>query len=302
MIDLHVHTTMSDGTLSPAEVVRYARERRFRAIAVTDHDTVAGIGPAQIEAATCDLEIIPGVEISTQWPNGIMHILGYFVRPETPDLLACLAWLSNGRRERIPLILEKLRENGVHVTEQEVVAEARGGVLGRPHVANVMLRKGYVSSLQDAFDRYLKKGTPAYVVKTKLEPEKAIHAIAKAGGLPVLAHPYSLREEDRESLINVVTMLMGFGLRGIEAYYSKHTREQTETYLDIASRLGLTVTGGSDFHGANKPDVEMGVIPAVGFLSYEIVEKLKSALDRQPSAVNPGPEHDLVPPNGPVLL
>lgn len=190
MIDLHVHTTMSDGTLSPAEVVRYACGKGLKAIAVTDHDTVAGIGPAQSEGATSGLEVIAGVEISAEWATGIMHILGYFIRPDDSDLLARLAWLSKGRRERIPLILDKLRELGVHVTEQEVDKEAVGGVPGRPHVANIMVRKGYVSTLQDAFDRFLRKGAPAYVVKTKLKPEKAIHAITKAGGVPVLAHPY----------------------------------------------------------------------------------------------------------------
>jgi predicted metal-dependent phosphoesterase TrpH len=289
MIDLHVHTTMSDGTLSPAEVVRHAQARGLRAIAVTDHDTTAGIAPAQIEGAQNGLEVIPGVEISSQWPEGILHILGYFIRQDDPNLLACLSWLSNGRRERIPLILDKLRANGVNITEQDVDEETVGGVPGRPHVANVMVRKGYVHTLQDAFDRYLKKGAPAYVVKTKLDPEKAIQAIAKAGGLPVLAHPYSLRQSDATKLADIVSQLMAYGLRGIEAYYSKHTREQTDTYLAVASKFGLVVTGGSDFHGANKPDVEMGVIPAAGDLPYRIVENLKSAAKHQPLSAKMGP-------------
>jgi 3',5'-nucleoside bisphosphate phosphatase len=293
MIDLHVHTTMSDGTLSPEEVVGYALKRGLRAIAVTDHDTIAGIVPAQAAAANSNLEVIPGVEISTQWPSGIMHILGYFVRPEDPDLLACLAWLSRGRRERIPLILAKLRDNGVHITEQDVAEEAVGGVPGRPHVANVMLRKGHVNTRQDAFDRYLKKGAPAYVVKIKLEPEKAIQAIAKAGGVPVLAHPYSLRQDDPGRLSEIVNQLLTWGLRGIEAYYSQHTREQTETYLTLASSFGLTVTGGSDFHGANKPGVEMGVVPAAGCLPYRMVQDLKAAAEHQPLAARAGVVHDI---------
>jgi 3',5'-nucleoside bisphosphate phosphatase len=282
MIDLHVHTTMSDGTLSPAEVVWYARDRGLRAIAVTDHDTVAGIGPAQEEGATLGVEVVAGVEISAHWATGIMHILGYFVCPDDPDLLACLAWLSQGRRERIPLILAKLRDLDVHATVAEVEAEAVGGVPGRPHVANIMRRKGYVSTLQEAFDRYLRKGAPAYVVKTKLEPEKAIDAITKAGGLPVLAHPYSLREDRDGRLEKTVRLLMNYGLRGIEAYYSKHTLEQTRAYLDLAARLGLTVTGGSDFHGSNKPEVEIGVVPAIGTLPYTIVQNLKNASRNEP--------------------
>ncbi len=297
MIDLHVHTTMSDGTLSPAEVVRYARKRCLKAIAVTDHDTIAGIGPAQHEGTTTELEVIPGVEISADWAPGIMHILGYFIRPDDPGLLRRLAWLSKGRRERIPLILEKLNALGVHITEQEVDTEAVNGVPGRPHVANIMVRKGYVSTLQDAFDRYLKKGAPAYVVKTKLKPEKAILAISQAGGLAVLAHPYSLREDSSGRLEATVRGLKEYGLRGIEAYYSKHTLAQTRTYLDIASRLALIVTGGSDFHGSNKPEVEMGLIPAVGSLAYEILRNLKDAANHRPRGLS----HGLTPQNGTSL-
>ncbi len=298
MIDLHVHTTMSDGTLSPVEAVRYAREKGLKAIAITDHDTITGIGPAQNEGATNGLEVIAGVEISADWATGIMHILGYFVRPDDPALLARLEWLSNGRRERIPRILEKLCVLGVHVTAQEVDAESVGGVPGRPHVANILVRKGYVNTLQAAFDRYLRKGAPAYVVKTKLKPEQAIRAITEAGGLPVLAHPYSLREDGSGRLETTVKGLMKYGLRGIEAYYSKHTLAQTRAYLDIASRLGLAVTGGSDFHGANKPEVEMGLVPAVGRLGYEVVQNLKTALKHQAPTMNPGLTHELVPENG----
>jgi 3',5'-nucleoside bisphosphate phosphatase len=298
MIDLHVHTTMSDGTLSPAEVVRYARAKGLKAIAVTDHDTVAGIGPAQSEASLNGLEVIGGVEISAEWATGIMHILGYFIRPDDSDLLARLSWLSKGRRERIPLILAKLHDLGVHVIEQEVDKEAVGGVPGRPHVANIMVRKGYVSTLQDAFDRFLRKGAPAYVVKTKLKPESAVHAITRAGGVAVLAHPYSLGEDTSGSLEATVRGLMTYGLRGIEAYYSKHSLAQTTAYLDIASRLGLTVTGGSDFHGSNKPDVEMGVVPAVGRLAYEIVQNLKVASSHQAPPPKQSLTPDFTPENG----
>ena len=287
MIDLHVHTIISDGTLSPEQVARLAVERRLKAIAVTDHDTVAGIAPAREEGEQLGLEVVPGVEMSAQSEKGILHILGYFVRVDEPGLLMSLESLSRARRERIPKILSKLERRHVHIANEEVEHEAVGGVPGRPHVARIMLRKGYVRALQEAFELYLKKGASAYVEKAKLSPQEAIETILKAGGLPVLAHPYSLGEDDPQRLEAVVRGLMDYGLTGIEAYYSRHTRKQTTVFLRLASRLGLVVTGGSDFHGANKPGIELGVIPETGPLSYSILEGLKRARVRTPARPEP---------------
>lgn len=278
MIDLHVHTTMSDGTFSPEEVVRKAAETGIKAIAVTDHDTVAGVTRARAEGVTSGIEVVAGVEVSTHREHGILHILGYFVNCNDPELLCALEYLRNGRRERIPKIISKLRNCGVHVSEAEVYDSAAGGVPGRPHVATVLVRKHYVSTLQDAFDRYLRRGAPAYVDKAKLSPHRALSVITQAGGLPVLAHPYSLKEDDPNRLEKTIMDLMTNGLKGIEAYYPVHTPQQTRLYLRLASRFNLAVTGGTDFHGSNKPDIELGIFPGGDRLPYSILEDLQARL------------------------
>ena len=274
MIDLHVHTSMSDGTFSPQEVVRQAAAKGLRAIAITDHDTVNGVSLAQEEGRSNGVEVLSGVEISSQWHTGILHILGYFVNPLDGKLLSALEHLRQGRVERVPKIVSKLRDQDVFIRVEEVHEEAGGGVPGRPHVANVMLRQGAVRSLQEAFDLYLKKGASAYVEKVKLPPDEAIAVIVEAGGVAVIAHPYSLKVTDPISLEQTVRSLMEKGIRGIEAFYPRHTQEQTQMFLDVASRLGLVATGGTDFHGANKPTIKLGVIPGRGSLPYSILEDL----------------------------
>jgi 3',5'-nucleoside bisphosphate phosphatase len=280
MIDLHVHTTMSDGTFTPEEVVSLAARRSLKAIAITDHDTVAGVAPAQAEGERICVEVVPGVEISTQWPGGILHILGYFVRPDDPRLIESLGYLVEKREERVPQIVSLLRENGVWITDKEVERESAGGVPGRPHVARVMLHRGVVRSVQEAFDRYLKRGAPAYVEKVKLGPRTAIELITSAGGVPVMAHPYSLNAVTPKHLEDVLSELIQAGLMGIEAYYPRHSREQTVMYVELARKLGLATTGGTDFHGANKPDIKLGVIPGQPPLPYGLLQKLKERKDQ----------------------
>jgi len=279
MIDLHVHTTMSDGTFSPEEVVGQAARMGLRAIAITDHDTVAGVLPARREGLARGVEVIAGVEISSQWPTGILHVLGYFVDTDDAQLLGCLDYLKEGRVRRVPEIIAKLRQCGIDISVDDVDRAAAGGVPGRPHVAGVMVRKGVVTRLQEAFDRYLARGAPAYVRKVKVQPSEAVRVIAAAGGLPVLAHPHSLNENDRGRLSGILEELMRHGLRGIEAYCPKHTPERTRTYIELARELGLLVTGGSDFHGANKPEIELGTFPGTGRLPYSIVDDLKKGLN-----------------------
>jgi hypothetical protein len=276
MIDLHVHTTMSDGSFSPTEVVRLAVTKSLQAIAITDHDTVAGIGQAQAEGFRTGVEVISGVEMSVQWNPGIVHILGFFIRSDDPQLLESLSHLGKGRHDRIPKIVSKLSDCGVHISVEEVNRESGGGVPGRPHVAKVMVRKGIVSGIQEAFDLYLGKGAPAYVKKTKVTPGEAIRVIEKAGGLPVLAHPYSLEEQDPNRLREILQGFMRQGLEGIEVYCPKHTPEQTRVFLDLALELNLAVTGGTDFHGAGKPEVELGVFPGSGPLPYSILQEMKT--------------------------
>jgi 3',5'-nucleoside bisphosphate phosphatase len=294
MIDLHVHTTMSDGTLSPEEVVRLAAERNLRAIAITDHDTLEGIDAARAEGSRVGVEVVGGVEISAQWPHGILHILGYFVRQDDEVLRECLRQLIQGRLERVPKILSLLRAQNVDISHDEVTRQAVGGVPGRLHLAGIMLRKGHVKTLQEAFDRYLRKGAPAHVEKPKLPPVKAIELITEAGGVPVVAHPYSLNYDSAGGLERTLRDLRSVGLQGIEAYYPRHAREQTRLFLGLADKLDLVATGGSDFHGTNKPDVRLGIFPDPGPLPYTLLERLKarrsasSETDDAESAVSEG--------------
>jgi predicted metal-dependent phosphoesterase TrpH len=253
-----------------------ASAKGLRAIAVTDHDTVAGVVPAQGEGTVTGVEVLSGVEISALREDGILHILGYLVNPHHRGLLDALDYLQRGRRERVLKIVSKLNHQKVYVTVDEVNREAQGGVPGRPHVANVLVQKGNVTSLQEAFDRYLRKGAPAYVEKIKLHPGEAIRVIIEAGGVPVLAHPYSLRQDEMHLLDDTVRRLVDLGLQGIEAYYPRHTPGQTRAYIEVAAKYKLLITGGTDFHGTNKPKIELGTIPGFGPLPYEMVEQLKS--------------------------
>jgi predicted metal-dependent phosphoesterase TrpH len=275
MIDLHVHTSYSDGTLSPRELLRYAADRGIEALAVTDHDTVDGVAEALQEGNEVGVEVVPGVEISAQWESGILHILGYFVRTDHPELIETLAYLKKEREDRNTKILSRLRDLNVHISLDEVNSEAGCGVPGRPHIAGVMARKRYVSTLQEAFDRYLKRGASAYVQKAKLAPIDAMQLIIRADGLPVLAHPHSLGERDPSRLEEIVKGLADQGLQGIEVYYPKHTPDQTRTFLEVTRRFDLAVTGGTDFHGSNKPEIELGIIPGQGPLPSSLLLELK---------------------------
>ncbi len=258
MIDLHTHSTASDGTYSPSELVALAREVGLYALALTDHDTVEGLAEASAAAERLGVRLVPGVEISVKFEGpGHCHILGYFVDPASRVLRETLALLKKARSERNLRMVEKLQALGVEITLEEVVARAGGGEVGRPHFAPLLVEKGVVRSPEEAFERYLKKGAPAYVPKARLSPEEAFSAIFEAGGLPVLAHPVHLRLPPEE-LSGYVARLKAFGLSGIEAYYTDHTPEFTAFCLELARRYNLVPTGGSDFHGRNKPDIKLG--------------------------------------------
>jgi 3',5'-nucleoside bisphosphate phosphatase len=286
MIDLHVHTNLSDGTWSPEQVVRFAAQNGLRAIAITDHDTLAGVPRACEQGEKDGLEIVPGIELSTKWDKGIMHILGYWVRADHPDLLTSLDFLQQGRRERVPKILHRLDAQNIHLSQTEVDLEAQGGIPGRPHVGRVMVRKGFVSNLQEAFDMYLGKGRSAYVEKEVLAPEEAIHLLAQTAGICVLAHPYSLEETPAE-LRAILDSLKRYGLRGIEAYCPKHTLEETNIFLELARSLDLAVTGGTDFHGSNKPDIQIGVFPGIGALPYSLLADVKQRCSNFVASADP---------------
>lgn len=274
-IDLHLHTTYSDGSLPPAEVLELAQKAGVNALAITDHDIVDGI-PEAIEAGRrLGIEIIPGVEVSSRYRDTELHILGYFLDREDPLLLTRLARLRAGRHERNPRIVEKLNELGLALTYEEVKARAGSDSVGRPHIARVLMEKGYVKSAKEAFDRYLGEDKPAYVPRELPEPAEAMAWIREARGLAVLAHPTWVKES-AEGLFKLCETLKGEGLTGIEAHYSTHKPQQTTSYLHMAKRLDLLVTGGSDFHGLTKPEIEVGL----GRGGLTVPEKLLEPLRR----------------------
>lgn len=275
LIDLHVHTKASDGTMTPAEVVAHAMEKGLQAISITDHDTVDGVDEATIAGRKSGLEVVPGVEVSVDYHNGEMHILGYYLDVHNPELQKSLDLLLQYRDERNPRMVEKLRSLGFDITMDEVVEAAAGGVVGRPHFAAVMKKKGYVNSFDQAFDWYLGTGKAAYVKKERLTPREGIELIKAAGGIPVLAHPKYLKV-DNNRLYSLVTELKGYGLQGIEVFYTTHTPAETQLYLDVAAANSLLVTGGSDFHGKNKPDIEIGTGEGQLAVPYSVLKQLKA--------------------------
>lgn len=270
--------------MTPGEIVKLARGLGLKAIAMTDHDTVDGARSVLNERTPDDVHFISGVEISSIPPlpyvsKGSFHILGYGMRLDDPALNAALDRVKHARIERNPKIIKRLNESGFRISLEEVAAEAGGDVIGRPHMASILLKKGYVGSIKEAFDRYLATGKPAYVEKYKMPCHEAIEVLRTAGGLPVLAHPVSLGM-DLETLSNLLDPMIEMGLAGLEAYYSGHSRELTEQYLRLAQDKNLVVTGGSDFHGTFKADIALGSGKGdlrVPFSVYEnVINRLQS--------------------------
>ena len=278
MIDLHAHTTASDGSLSPRALVQRAAALDVRTLAVTDHDTVAGLPEAFAAGREFGVEIIAGVEFSAEYTPGTMHLLGYGFAPDAPGLLDVLAAGRRRRDERNPQVAAKLRALGFDLSLEEVEAVAAGGVVGRPHFAQVMMQKGYVASIDEAFTRFLNAGAPAHVKSERIAPAKAIAAVQQAGGVTILAHPYQLRASDEAALEAIVRSLRDAGLAGIEVYYSRHRPEQTRLYADLARRYDLLMTGGSDFHGTPKPDIELGRGCGDLHVPEEVLDTLKVRL------------------------
>lgn len=257
MIDLHTHSTFSDGTLTPSQLIDFAISSGITHLGLTDHDTVDGLEEAFKYAKNKEIKFIGGVEISAEFENKTMHILGYNVDYKNVLLNEKLKILRESRSERNPKIVKKLNEIGFDITYDEIEKEANGKVVGRPHFAMVLLKKGYVSSTQEAFDKYLAKGALCYVDKFRFEPEEAINVILQSGGLPVLAHPLSLKM-DYEGIRKVLKNLKDYGLEGVECFYRNHTEEDEYNLLKMAEELNLVVTGGSDFHGSNRPTIFIG--------------------------------------------
>jgi predicted metal-dependent phosphoesterase TrpH len=279
-VDLHLHTTASDGQMKPAEVVHYAASKGLQAIAVTDHDTIDGLDEALQTGFRIGVEVIPGVEISAEFSPGSMHLLGYCFDVGHPLLLERLAHLQTARAERNPQMIEKLNRLGVKVSYEEVLRASGGGQVGRPHFAHVLLEKGYVRTFQEAFDRFLKKGAAAYVDKFRFSPEEALHFIREAGGVPVLAHPKTLGLNGHGPFEEVLRSLVRQGLRGLEVFYPEHSPSDVIEYRAVAQRHGLLMTGGTDYHGIDKSDLDIGVGRGDMRLPYALVETLRTACSR----------------------
>ncbi len=263
--DLHIHTTASDGRLSPLEIVQLAVRLELDVIAITDHDSIEGIAPA-LAAAPSSLTVIPGVEINTDVSHGEVHILGYFIDYTAPELCATLEKMRNSRKERALKMIAKLESLGMSIDWEHVWELAQGGSVGRPHIAQALLDKGYITSMKEAFAKYIGHGAPAYVERDKTTPVEAVRLIASAHGLPVLAHP-----ADINNLDGLIVELKVAGLVGIEVYYNGYNSGIIDELLAVANDYKLIVTGGSDFHEleCNSETVLGGVD-----ISAEAVEKL----------------------------
>lgn len=257
MIDLHTHSTVSDGSDAPGRVAELAAEAGCSAFALTDHDRLDGIPEARARAGQLGVEVVPGCEISCVWDAGTFHLLTYFVEADSQPLAGILTDLQAARDERNPVMIRRLQEAGLPITMEEVEAESGGVGTGRPHMAAVLVRHGAATSVQDAFDRWLAKGRPGYVDKRKLTVPEALDAAVASGGVPVVAHPLSLGLTPPE-LDRTLGELALSGLGGIECLYGRYGPEERAGLADLARRHGLVVTGGSDHHGRYKPDLTVG--------------------------------------------
>lgn len=265
--DLHLHTKYSDGTFTPEELVLHAQKGGLSCIALTDHDTVEGCAGTAAAAAAVKMEFIPGTELTAEHNDTELHVLGYFLDIHNKKLLAEIAKFQAVRQNRIHEMVKRINALGVPLAAESVFAIANCKSPGRPHVARAMVKAGLINSLDEAFERFLKKGRPAWVPKTKVSALEAIDLIHQAGGLAVMAHPGLNRTDE------IIPALVDAGLDGIECFHTKHSTVMSERYLSIAEEHDLLVTGGSDCHGFSKGKPLIGTVR----LPYEHVERLKAA-------------------------
>ena len=278
-IDLHIHSTASDGSLTPSEILQQAQKLNLGAIAITDHDSLEGSKAALRAGIPSSIKFLSGVEISAAYPpflsrSGSLHLLGYAIRLEDRGLNQSLSKLRQARKNRNPEILNRLEKLGCPLTLAEVRKVVGEGQLGRPHIARAMVSKRYVASVDEAFDSFLGTDKPAYVDKYRIDCIEAVNAITAAGGIPVLAHPGLLGIDNENTLKQFIGNLKEIGIRGIEVYYPEHTERQMQTYAAFARHFDLLVTGGTDFHGKMMPEIKLGTGKGSLFVPYELYEKL----------------------------
>lgn len=280
MIDLHMHSIFSDGTHTPEELIELAVDAGLSAAALTDHDTVRGVSRFLKAARQNGLFAFSGVEVSTSFAPGELHMLGYGLDHRDSVLATQLDWIRRARQSRNEEVLHKLHKLGMPLRWSEIEACAGGDVIGRPHFAQAMVHRGYVRNTKEAFRRYLTRGAPAYAKRRTLTPADAIEVIGGAGGLAIMAHPFTV-DLNRSELRDLLRDLADAGLAGVEVYYPQHTPDQMRAYLAICSELDLIPTGGTDFHGGRTPDLKLGR----GFGALKIPDEVHTRLQDRLAAV-----------------
>lgn len=280
LVDLHVHSNCSDGTYTPAQLVAYAEEKRLRAFALTDHDTTAGIAEAKAAARDCGVEVIAGIEFSTEYRGKDIHIVGLDIDWQSPYFQEQLQRFRDSRDIRNEKMIRKMQKDGIDISCEQMAQEYGDAVWTRAHFARYLLEHGYVKSREEAFREYIGEQCRYYVPREKVTPVQAVHLIEQTGGIAVLAHPmlYRFSEEELDELVGV---LKKAGLLGIEAIYSTHSQHDESIMRRLAKRHGLLISGGSDFHGANKPTIDLGNGRGNLRIPDEILDNLRSRRERQ---------------------
>ncbi len=278
-IDLHTHTTYSDGTFTPTELIDYAAKKELKAIAITDHDNFDGVSEAVACGEKKHIEVISGIEMSTDFEEKEIHIVGLFINTNDEDFNSALTALKEKRKKRNKLALEKLQNLGINITYKELENTSKNKIITRAHFAKVLMEKKYVSSVKECFEKYMGEGKPAYVKREVISPEETIHLITKAGGIAILAHPLLYNFTD-EKLKKAIQYLKSIGLKGMECIYSTHTKEDVEYTKNLAQKYDLLISGGSDFHGDNKPGLDLGVGYGNLYVPYDILETIKRNRER----------------------
>lgn len=280
IVDLHVHSTASDGTYTPTELVAYAKEKGLFAFALTDHDTVSGVSKAVSEGERFGVRVIPGIELSCLYHQKDIHIVGLFIDDKHPLLQEKMGWYRKKREERNRLMIKKLQEQGFSITIAEIESFFPKAVVTRAHFARYLVETKQIASLAEAFDRYIGDGCPCYVPKERTSPEEAISLIKEIGGVSVLAHPILYKFPDEE--LDLMTgQLKDMGLVGIEAVYSTYSAKDEEFVRRLASKYGLLLSGGSDFHGSNKPHIDLAVGKGNLRIPWELCDALEGAKSKE---------------------
>ena len=274
-IDLHVHTNASDGTDAPTEAVAKAAALGLRAIGITDHDTVSGVAEAMEAGAALGVEVVPGIEVSSDYRDNNIHVLGYFIDPDSPALRPVLEWVGRERDERNEKMAAMLSADGFDISMEALEREYPGAVLGRPHFAEHLMRRGYVASVKEGFERYLDVGRKYYLPKSRIPLARALEVIRDAGGVSVLAHPLQYRYPEGE-VVELIEYAVAHGVRGMECYYAEHSPQQQAWLLSLAEKYGLAVSGGSDYHGPRKPHNALGSGAGDLAVPYAALESLKA--------------------------